>query len=101
MKKRAPESDLRAMVAALPGRQAKGSEVKLTILGNDPKTTFTGGLGDGTELFASITITSGQQGPLYVGAIELVDLNDPTAEAQQLYALSTLYPPPPSCQSSN
>ncbi|KFY69730.1 hypothetical protein V498_10421 [Pseudogymnoascus sp. VKM F-4517 (FW-2822)] len=89
MKKRAPESDLRAMVAALPGRQAKGSEVKLTILGNDPKTPFTGGLGDGTELFASITITSGQQGPLYVGAIELVDLNDPTAEAQQLYALTS------------
>ncbi|OBT66715.1 hypothetical protein VE03_03861 [Pseudogymnoascus sp. 23342-1-I1] len=88
MKKRSPESDVRAMAAGLTQRQTKdsGDDVTLSILGIDHRTLFKGSLDDASGISATIKVTRALVGPLYVGAIELVDLTNGTNEAQQLYS---------------
>ncbi|OBT75962.1 hypothetical protein VF21_05760 [Pseudogymnoascus sp. 05NY08] len=101
MKKRAPESDVGAMAAANAERQAtaalqnpdgqlsQGSGVvaSLSIVDSN-KIPYTGSLDNGPKLFASITITSGEPGDLYIAGVELVDRAVPSELPQQLLQLS-------------
>ncbi|KFX88353.1 hypothetical protein O988_09040 [Pseudogymnoascus sp. VKM F-3808] len=90
MKKRAAESDVRAMAAALGERQGRplknppaGStldsslDIRLTLVNSDGS-EFTGNLYKGVVLTAQITKTSGDANTLYIGAVELVNQNAPT-----------------------
>lgn len=107
MKKRAAESDVRAMAAALGERQGgplknppPGSnfdsslEIRLTLINTSDKTEFTGDLYEGAEVTAQITKTSGDD-TLFIGAIELVNQNAPT-DTQQIFPEGTLDPSLPS-----
>ena len=108
MKKRAPESDVRAMAAGNYERQDAAAlqnpsgtqlfsdsalDISLSIVDSN-RIPFIGTLDNGTKLLASITITSGQPGDLYIAAVELVDTNTPGEAPQQLLQISTLYPSP-------
>lgn len=110
MKKRAPESDVGAMAAPNARRQdatlknsdaqlstGSGLDVSLSLsIVDSDRNPFKGSLHNGMTLFASITITSGQPGNLYIAAVELVDTNKPGETPQQLLLNSTLYPSPSS-----
>ncbi|ELR10322.1 hypothetical protein VC83_07951 [Pseudogymnoascus destructans] len=123
MKKRAPESDVRAMTAANAERQATGTPnnlsetqqpatsnlvVSVSILHNDDnKIPFTSSLDNGSKLLASITITSGQTDKpvaLYIAGVELVDMNAPEEVPQQLLqntADCLVYPVMDTCNMDN
>lgn len=114
MKKRAPESDVRAMAAGNAERQeaaalqnptnaqlSSGSDLEVTLSLNDAKTMpFTGTtIDNGTKLFASVTATSekiDRAGTLYIAGIELVDMNAPKEAPHHLLQNCTLYPSPSS-----
>ncbi|OBT58270.1 hypothetical protein VE04_01558 [Pseudogymnoascus sp. 24MN13] len=102
MKKRALESDVRAMAAGNAERQeaaalqnptnaqlSSGSDLEVTLSLNDAKQMpFTGTtIDNGTKLFASVTTTSekiDRAATLYIAGIELVDMNAPTEAPQHL-----------------
>ena len=107
MKKRGPESDVRAMAAANAERQdagalqnppgtqlsAKSNAVLSLSIVDSNRMPFKGSLDNGTKLFASFAITSGQPVNLYIAAVELVDTTAPSDTPQQLLLRnSTLYP---------
>lgn len=103
MKKRAAESDVIAMAAALAERRAtvlqnpptSGLEIQLAILLPD-LTPLKGPLDNGERLVASISATSGQAPKiLFIGDVELVDEDLPDSKPQNLYTKSTVYTSPP------
>ncbi|KFY67455.1 hypothetical protein V497_00396 [Pseudogymnoascus sp. VKM F-4516 (FW-969)] len=102
MKKRAAESDVRAMAAALGVRQGgplknppAGSnldsslDIRLTLVNSDGS-EFTGNLYKGVVLTAQITKTSGDANTLYIGAVELVNQNAPT-DIHQIFTNTTCF----------